>query len=183
MEVLAILETESVVDGLALRARDGDLAAFEDLYHGHAGRIYALCLRLTGDPSRAEELAQETFVRAWSKLTSYRGPDGFLAWLRAIAVHLCLSDRRARQRRRWKEEPVEDRFAGEPPGPPREPIAALDLERAIAALPPGAREVFVLHDVEGLKHDEIATLLAVAVGTSKAQLHRARRLLREALQR
>jgi RNA polymerase sigma-70 factor (ECF subfamily) len=184
VEVLAIPEPESAVDGLAPREKVDDSAAFEDLYRRHAPRVWALCLRLTGDRSRAEDLAQETFVRAWSRLGTYRGgPDGTLAWLRAIAVHVVISDRRARLRRRWKEEPVGDRFADEPPGRRREPGTALDLERAIAALPPGARDVLVLHDIEGLLHEEIGALLAVAVGTSKAQLHRARRLLREALER
>jgi len=183
VEGFAIRETETRTDGLARRARDGDLEAFEGLYHAHAGRIYALCLRLVGDPARAEDLMQDTFVRAWTRLDSYRGPEGFPTWLRTIALHLAISDRRARQRRRWKEDPVEERFPGDPPAAPRELGSALDLERAIAGLPPGAREVFVLHDVEGLRHDEIGGLLGVAVGTSKAQLHRARRLLREALSR
>jgi RNA polymerase sigma-70 factor (ECF subfamily) len=177
VEVLAIPEPESAVDGLS-----GASTAFEDLYHRHVGRVFALCLRLAGDPARAEDLAQETFVRAWSRLDTYRGgSDGFLAWLRAIAVHVVISDRRSRRRRRWKEEPVDERFVGEAPGPRPEPGAALDLERAISALPAGAREVFVLHEIEGLRHDEVAALLSVAVGTSKAQLHRARKLLREAL--
>jgi len=183
VEGLAIRETETRADGLARRARGGDLDAFESLYHAHAGRVFALCLRMTGDPSRAEDLLQETFLRAWTRLDSYRGPEGFPTWLRTIALHVAISDRRARQRRRWKEDAVEERFPGEPPGAPRELGPALDLERAIAGLPPGAREVFVLHDIEGLRHDEIAGLLGIAVGTSKAQLHRARRLLREALER
>ena len=183
MEGLAIRGTETRAAGPADRAEVRDVPAFEELYRAYAGRVYAVCLRMTGDPARAEDLMQETFVRAWSRLDSYRGPEGLASWLRTIAMHLAISDHRARKRRRWKEDPVDDAFPGEAPAPQREPGRALDLERAIAGLPEGAREVFVLHDVEGLKHEEIARLVGIAVGTSKAQLHRARRLLREALER
>jgi RNA polymerase sigma-70 factor (ECF subfamily) len=180
---LAICGTETRAAPLAERAEESELPAFEDLYRTHAGRVYALCLRMTGDPARAEDLMQETFVRAWSHRSSYRGPEGLSSWLRTIAANLVISDHRARRRRRWKEGVLEDALLEEAPAEPREPGPALDLERAIAGLPVGAREVFVLHDVEGLKHEEIARLVGIAVGTSKAQLHRARRLLREALER
>src|SRR5881398_998874 len=139
---------------LIQRAQQGDQAAFEALYRAHVGRVYALCLRLTADRARAEELTQDAFVRAWERLASFRGESAFSSWLYRLTVNVVFLGQRAGQ---------------------------LDLERAIAALPPGAREVFVLHDVEGYRHHEIARLNGIAVGTSKAQLFRARRLLREAL--
>ena len=169
-------------DERVARARAGDFDAFEDLYHGHSRGIYALCVRMTADPSRAEELTQETFVRAWRKLDQFRGEGGFGAWLRRLAVNLVLSGRRAawRQRRR---ETAAGNVVPFPSVPAPDHGSAIDLEQAIAVLPTGARRVFVLHDVEGYRHEEIAELLGVATGTSKAQLHRARRLLREALRR
>lgn len=164
------------------RARRGDLEAFEELYRAHVSRILALCLRMSGDRSRAEELTQESFVRAFERLGTFRAGEeaGFAAWLRRVAINVVLSDRRGLARRRWKERPARD----DAPAPKTtESTTGIDLERAIRTLPPGARHVFVLHDIEGRAHGEIATLLGVSAGTSKAQLHRARRLLREALRR
>jgi len=163
------------------RARAGDLAAFEELYRENAGRVYAICLRMTADPSRAEELTQEAFVRAWEKLGSFRGSGAFGGWLRRLVINVVLADRRARGRRLARETETEDVARFRQPGEPAPPPAAMDLEAAIAKLPPGARTVFLLHDVEGYRHDEIAKMLRVASGTSKTQLHRARKLLREAL--
>jgi RNA polymerase sigma-70 factor (ECF subfamily) len=160
------------------RARSGDLGAFEDLYRRHVGRVYGLCLRMTADPARAEDHTQETFVRAWQKLDSFRGEAGFPAWLNRVAINVVRSAWRSSGRREERE------LAMAAPGPQAAPSAgtpALDLERAIAGLPARAREVFVLHDVEGYRHDEVAGLLDVKIGTSKSQLHRARKLLREAL--
>jgi RNA polymerase sigma-70 factor (ECF subfamily) len=131
---------------------------------------------MTADPALAEEFTQETFVRAWRKLRSFRGDSGFFAWIRRIAINVVLSDRRGRGRGPAEEVESEHLASALDPG------AALDLESAIAKLPVGARTVFVLHDVEGYRHDEIAGMLGVAAGTSKAQLHRARKLLREALE-
>jgi len=143
------------------RAQQGDRTAFEALYRAHSGRVYALCLRLTADRALAEERTQDAFVRAWERLATFRGESAFSSWLYRLTVNEVLLERRA--------------IGGAG--------IALDLERAVAALPPGAREVFVLHDVEGYRHEEIAQLTGIAVGTSKAQLFRARRLLREALNR
>jgi RNA polymerase sigma-70 factor (ECF subfamily) len=162
------------------RARSGDLGAFEELYRRHVNGVYALCLRMTADPARAEDHTQETFVRAWQKLASYRGEARFPAWLSRVAINVVRGEWRTRGRREERERPL-DESAASPPAPPRG--AALDLERAIAGLPAGAREVFVLHDVEGYRHEEVAGLLDVKPGTSKSQLHRARKLLREALSR
>jgi RNA polymerase sigma-70 factor (ECF subfamily) len=123
------------------------------------------------------------FVRAWQKLGSFEGKSAFSTWLHRLAVNVVLSDRRAEGIRIGKVFGTDDLEAYETPTKPPDPGQAMDLERAIASLPPGARTVFVLHDVEGYKHEEIAELHGLAVGTCKAQLHRARRLLREALER
>jgi RNA polymerase sigma-70 factor (ECF subfamily) len=168
---------------LVERAKGGDTAAFEELYRLNVRRIYALCFRLAGEPSLADELTQDVFVRAWQKLSSFRGESAFSSWLYPLAVNVALSERRSRRRRLDRVFAVEDPVALERPAPRPSPETAFDLDRAMAALPPGARSVFVLHDVEGLKHEEIADVTKVAVGTSKAQLHRARKLLREALRK
>jgi RNA polymerase sigma-70 factor (ECF subfamily) len=166
---------------LVERAVAGDVEAFEELYGLHVGRVYALCLRLTASAQRAEELTQDVFVRAWQKLRSFRGESAFFSWLYRVATNVVFSEARATARRRARIQATDDLSAFEGRGPQSRPDAGLDLEKAIASLPAGAREVFVLHDVEGFRHQEIGELLGVAAGTSKAQLHRARRLLREAL--
>jgi RNA polymerase sigma-70 factor (ECF subfamily) len=168
---------------LVRQAQDGDVGAFEALYRQHVGRIYALCLRIARDPAQAEELTQEAFIRAWEKLDLFRSGTRFPAWLAKVAVNVALGDRRSRGRRLLREAPVDDPDRWDPPAPPASPGAGLDLERAIAGLPPGARKVFVLYEIEGFRHEEIAGFLGLSSGTSKAQLHRARRLLREALGR
>jgi len=168
---------------LVRRAQDGDETAFRELYHEHAGRIYALCLRLTGDAAAAEERTQDAFVRAWERLATFRGESAFGTWLHRLTVNVVLMERRGSRRRERRvapasDDPVFERAAAAPAGADR-----LDLERAIALLPAGAREVFVLFDVEGYSHEEIAGMCGIAIGTSKAQLFRARRLLREMLER
>ena len=160
------------------RAQAGDRAAFQRLYEDHVGRIYALCLRLTGDPEEAMERTQDVFVRAWGKLGSFRGEAAFSTWLHRLAVNVVLTDHRSAGRREQREAAAGMGARSVPA--PRAGLA-VDLERAIAALPPGARAVFVLYDVEGYRHEEIAEMTGIAAGTSKAQLHRARKLLREAL--
>jgi RNA polymerase sigma-70 factor (ECF subfamily) len=167
---------------LVREAQNGDLLAFERLYRENVRKVFGLCLRMSQDASLAEELTQEVFVKAWRKLSTFRGESAFSSWLYPMAVNASLSERRSRRRRDARIVPVEEPERMEQPvGAPR-PEAGFDLERALATLPPGARAVFVLHDVEGRTHEEIAALLNLAVGTSKAQLHRARRLLREALE-
>jgi len=166
------------------QARAGDLAAFERIYDKFHRRIYGLCLRMSGDRSAAEELVQETFVRVWQKLHLVEAQRNFPAWLYRVAVNVVLSDRRSARRRARFIDSRQDPLDAERPRPGAGPAgheASLDLERAMENLPPRARAVFVLHDIEGRRHEEIAHLTGVAVGTSKAQLHRARRLLREAL--
>lgn len=181
---------------LIQRSRSGDTAAFERLYRAHSGRVHAVCLRLLGDRGRAEEATQDAFVRAWQRLGSFRGDSAFGSWLYRLAANVAV-DRLRHERRRGDGltaagegsysdgrdldgEPAHSMESAPPAG---RPGAAIDLERAIRGLPPRARMVFVLHDVEGYRHGEIAELTGIAEGTSKAQLHRARRLLREALQR
>jgi RNA polymerase sigma-70 factor (ECF subfamily) len=172
-----------VTDELVRRAQAGDQAAFRDLYYQLAGRVYALCLRLTGDAGAAEERTQDVFVRAWDKLRSFRGESAFSSWLHRLAVNVVMNERRTTFRREQRVTPVAAPEALERGR--SEPMIGLniDLERAIAALPAGAREVFVLYDIEGYSHAEIADMTGVAEGTSKAQLFRARHLLREKLDR
>jgi len=166
------------------RARSGDAEAFETVYRAHAGRVYALCLRMAGDAGHARELVQDVFIRTWEKLGTFRGESAFGTWLHRLAVNVVLMDRRLAARR------AEDRLEDDG-GDVERPIAAhqapaglrMDLEQAIAALPPMARQVLVLFDVEGYEHQEIGAMLGIAAGTSKAHLFRARRMLREKLDR
>jgi RNA polymerase sigma-70 factor (ECF subfamily) len=142
--------------------------------------VYAICYRMTADQERAERLTQDAFVQAWEKLGSFRGESAFGTWLHRLTVNVVLQDQRSRQRERdrralQEEQEQAGRYATDSPD------ARLDLERAIATLPDGARTVFVLHDIEGFTHQEIAEHLGIAVGTTKAQLHRARKLLRGVL--
>jgi RNA polymerase sigma-70 factor (ECF subfamily) len=164
------------------QAKAGDMGAFEELYRRNIGRVFAVCLRMAGDAALAEELAQDVFVRAWEKLASFRGDSAFSTWLHPLTVNVALTERRSRRRRTARVMTTDDLTPFEKPTRTPGPEAGMDLERALRTLPPGARSVFVLHDVEGYQHNEIAELTGVAEGTSKAQLHRARRMLREALE-
>ncbi|HEX6930038.1 MAG TPA: sigma-70 family RNA polymerase sigma factor [Gammaproteobacteria bacterium] len=178
------VETGTVDDDewLVARARGGNVPAFEALYRRNSGRIHALCLRLAGDPSTAEECVQETFITAWQKLDGFRGDSAFSSWLYRIAVNTVMGSFRKQGRRERHVRPVEEGEWDRIQGPATDTGTGMDLEAAISRLPEGARTVFVLHDVEGHRHEEIAELTGIAVGTSKAQLHRARRLLRERLE-
>lgn len=166
---------------LVRRAQAGDVPAFEQLYRENVRRVYALCFRICGNATLAEEITQDAFVRAWEKLSSFRGDSAFSSWMHPLATNLALSERRSRSRREARVMPTDDLEPYDKPEAKKRPEAGLEVERALETLPPRARAVFVLHDVHGYRHDEIATLTGVAVGTSKAQLHRARKLLREAL--
>lgn len=172
---------ETPLDGLTGRAAAGDVSAFERLYRAHVGRVYALCLRMAGDPHVAEELAQEAFIRAWQKLESFRGASAFSTWLHRLTVNVVLGHLRKAGRLQVLDDERAADLVADQPETSAHPGRAIDLERAIAELPAGARTVFVLHDVEGFRHHEIARLMGIAEGTSKAQLHRARKLLRKAL--
>jgi RNA polymerase sigma factor (sigma-70 family) len=158
----------------------GDARAFEQLYRRHVDRIFGLCLRLVGgDRSKAEHYTQDVFVRAWEKLGSFRGEAQFGTWLHRLAVNLVLGEYRLL--RRWVSFDDHLEQAGDEPAhdPHRSTAERLDVERALARLPKGARAVIMLHDVEGYRHEDIAALTGIAVGTSKAQLHRARKLMKE----
>jgi RNA polymerase sigma-70 factor, ECF subfamily len=167
---------------LVRRVQDGDADAFEHLYRHNVDRVYAVCLRMVADVSLAEELTQDVFVRAWEAIGTFRGESAFSTWLHRLAVNVVLGRMRSLKREdRWLLPEADGaEFGVQAAG--AEPGLRLDLEAAIAKLPPGARQVFVLHDMEGYKHEEIARLTGTAVGTMKAQLHRARKLLRGMLQ-
>jgi RNA polymerase sigma-70 factor (ECF subfamily) len=164
-------------------AQTGDPTAFRALYDAHVGRVHALCLRLAGDRVLAEELTQDVFVRAWHQLGSYRGESAFSTWLHRVAVNEVMGRFRSRGRRDRHESAQDLEVLDPAASRSAEPGPAIDLDQAIAELPNGARRIFVLHDVEGYQHEEIAQMTGIASGTSKAQLHRARRLLRERLER
>jgi RNA polymerase sigma-70 factor (ECF subfamily) len=177
---------------LVARAQRGDVAAFETLYRANAPRVYALALRLTGDAREADELTQDVFVHAWQRLTAFRGDAALASWLHRIAINAMFMRARGDRRRAARIQMQGDADEGDRANvtddeqgsvPAVDVAQVVDLERAIAALPPGARRVFVLHDVIGYRYDEIAQLTGLAEGTLRAQLHRARRLLMEALER
>lgn len=173
-----------VDQALARSAAAGDSSAFEALYRRHAGRVHGVVARLVGyDRARAEDLVQEAFVRAWQALPAYRFESAFGTWLHRLAVNTALMDMRARRSRPGLDgdDDALD-HVGTTDSAGHGTALALDLERAVATLPPRARAVLVLYDVEGWKHEEIANALGMAVGSSKAQLHRARGLLRERLE-
>jgi RNA polymerase sigma-70 factor (ECF subfamily) len=168
------------------RAASGDRHAFEHVYRTHLNHVFSLCVRMTGDRTRAEELTQDVFVRAWEKLPTFRGESAFSTWLHRLTINVVLNERRVDVRERGRTVSSDDDEDSAPPAASTsQPMHAekLDIERAIAKLPKGARRVFVLHDVEGFTHEEIGTMLGVTAGGCKAQLHRARLLLREALTR
>ena len=160
-------------------AAAGDSLAFERLYKIHLPRIHGLVRRMAG-PKDADELTQDVFVRVWQKLGTFRGDAAFSTWLHRLAVNVVIERFRSAASRRLKL--VDDGVVMDAlPGRAERPDRRLQLDAALEHLPDGARQIFVLHDVEGYKHDEIATLLAISSGTSKAQLHRARMLLRKRL--
>ncbi len=169
------------VNDTVTRAQQGDPSAFRELYEAHVGRVHALCLRLAGNRQEAEEYTQDVFVRVWERLGTFRGESAFATWLHRLTVNEVLQARRSAGRRSARVSLSDEPENLERPRPARTPSP--DLAQAIAALPEGARTVFVLHDVEGYQHEEIGQMMGIAEGTSKAQLFRARRLLREALGR
>src|ERR1700720_3038602 len=183
-------KTMSEADAIRL-AQAGDAAAFEFLYRLHGRRVYALCLRMVGNPSDAEDLTQEAFLQLFRKISSFRGESAFSTWLHRMTVNVVL------MRLRKKTLPVasldETTEPDEDTGGPRKDIGAPDLrlsgavdrvnlERSVEKLPPGYRTVFMLHDVQGYEQNEIAHIMGCSVGSSKSQLHKARTRLRELLQ-
>ena len=173
---------------LAQKSAAGDAQAFGELYHRHFRRVYALTMRMMGNPTEAEDMTQEVFLQLFNKIGSFRGESAFTTWLHRLTVNQVLMHFRRKKNAR-AEQTSED---GEPPvqivagteNPNKMPVVdRIALDRAIAKLPAGYRTVFVLHDVEGFEHDEIARRLGIAVGTSKSQLHKARMKLRGLLKR
>lgn len=179
----AMVAPESIpVDDDVAAAALGDRRAFERVYRAHVNRVFALCVRMLGDRVQAEEVTQDVFVRVWEKLPGFRGDAAFTTWLHRVAVNVVLSRRKSTgiHQARTTDDPKAQELAVS------RPVSVgdrLDLEAAIAGLPGGARRVFVLHDVEGFTHEEIGDRLGITPGGSKAQLHRARMLLRAALTR
>ena len=186
MEALALQSPiESVPDSESAplsdvaRAAAGDARAFEAVYRTHLSRVHSLVRRMTAGRD-ADELTQDVFVRLWQKLGTFRGDSSFTTWLHRLAVNVVIERFRTDQVRRGRMIDGEDIFEVLP-GPAQTRDLGMDFEAALEKLPDGAREIFVLHDVEGYKHHEIATLLEISAGTSKAQLHRARMMLRKHL--
>lgn len=167
---------------LAARAREGDARAFERLYRRYVARVNAVCLRLAGNRSLAEECTQDAFVKAWQSLESFRGDASFGTWVHRIAVNTVLERHRTQLRQAAWVTSGDQELMESVAGGDAEPGHGLDLEQCIAELPHAARMVFVLFDVEGHSHEEIAGMTGLAVGTSKAHLHRARQILRARLE-
>jgi RNA polymerase sigma-70 factor, ECF subfamily len=184
LEALALqspIESVPAVEALSdvARAAAGDARAFEALYRTHLPRVHSLVRRMTAGRD-ADELTQDVFVRLWQKLGTFRGDSSFTTWLHRLAVNVVIERFRTDQVRRARMHDGEDIFEMLA-GPAQTRDLGMDFEAALEKLPDGAREIFVLHDVEGYKHHEIATLLEISAGTSKAQLHRARMMLRKHL--
>jgi RNA polymerase sigma-70 factor (ECF subfamily) len=170
---------------LAARCVAGDRDAFEGLYRQHVGRLYNLAYRMSGGGDDADDLVQDIFLQAYRKLASYKGESSLGTWLYRLAVNLCLDRLRSKAGKMEKITDSIDEEDAEPvvaPGSPAESnITRMDLERAVGTLPPSYRAAFVLHDVEGYQHDEIARMLDISEGSSKSLLHKARMKLRRAL--
>ena len=161
------------------RAQRGDTRAFEALYREHVDRVYGLCLRMTGNVSEAEDCTQEAFIQAWNKLDRFRGASAFGTWMHRIAVNAVLGRIRKSKREQDRIQVVAEMAPS--PASIGDSGELRDLSDAIDRLPEGARHVFVLNAVYGYSHEESSDMLGVAVGTTKAQLHRARRLLAQQL--
>ena len=177
---LAMVAADAEVADVALAA-SGDAHAFERLYRTHVARVHGLARRMIGH-EEADELTQDVFVRAWQKLGTFRGESQFGTWLHRLAINVLLAKRGALGTARARFDDSEGTF-DDLRAKPGSPELAMDFETALQRLPAGARQVFVLHDMQGYKHEEIGTMLDISPGTSKAQLHRARMMLRKHLTR
>jgi RNA polymerase sigma-70 factor (ECF subfamily) len=170
------------------RAKQGDAEAFEELYHLHKRRVYSLCLRMTANTAQAEDLTQEAFLQLFRKIGTFRGESAFSTWLHRMAVNVVLMHLR---KKGLSVVPLDETMETEEDAPKKElgapdqvltgSIDRLQLKRAVESLPPGYRTIFVLHDVEGYEHNEIAGIVGCSIGNSKSQLHKARMKLRELL--
>ena len=170
---------------LVERCRRGDLGAFEELYRAHAGKLFSVACRMLGNPADAEDLLQEIFLAAHRKLDGFRGESALGTWLYRLATNQCLDYLRSRAARTNQvTDAIDDepwRYEAGARGLAEQTVTKMDLERALAQLPEGCRAAFVLHDVQGLEHREVAEALGIAEGTSKSQVHKARLRLRTLL--
>ncbi len=185
------METGAVPEPELIRlAQQGDAAAFEGLYQLHNRRVYSLCLRMVGNTAEAEDLTQEAFLQLFRKISTFRGESAFSTWLHRLAVNVVLMKLRKKSGKETSLEQVTD--PDEESGTPRRDFGTLDvrlsgsldrvnLQRAVEQLPPGYKAVFVLHDVQGFEHNEIAEIMGCSIGNSKSQLHKARMRLRDLL--
>jgi len=180
-QVMATASTDARVDERALiqQAQRADARAFESLYRLHIDKVYGICLRMTGNVSEAEDCAQEAFIQAWNKMDKFRGDSAFSTWLHRIAVNAVLG--RIRKSKREQDRILAVADTEQPTVEAGETGELRDLSEAVDRLPKGARNVFVLHAIYGYSHDETGEMLGIAAGTSKAQLHRAKRLLAQQL--
>ena len=170
------------------RAKQGNAEAFEALYNLHKRRVYSLCLRMTANTAAAEDLTQEAFLQLFRKIGTFRGESAFSTWLHRMAVNVVLMQLR---RKNLPVVPLDETMETEEESPRKEPgaddprlagsVDRMQLQRSIASLPPGYRMIFLLHDVEGYEHNEIAAMVGCSIGNSKSQLHKARMKLREIL--
>jgi len=178
---LTVNRSDANAADLVVRCQAGDVEAFGELYRHHSPRIFALVCRMSGSTETGEDLLQEIFLQAHRKIRSFKGDSSVGTWLYRLAINHCLDFVRSRQARMDKTtDSLDDDMA--PPAARREtPVERIDLERAIQQLPAGCREAFVLHDVEGYEHREIARMLGIAEGTSKSQVFKARMKLRAVL--
>jgi RNA polymerase sigma-70 factor, ECF subfamily len=183
------LKSDKISEADAIeRAKQGDSSAFEALYNLHKRRVYSLCLRMTANTAAAEDLTQEAFLQLYRKIGTFRGESAFSTWLHRMAVNVVLMQLRKKS---LPVVPIDDTLETEEDAPKKElggldlnlagSIDRLQLQRVIEALPPGYRTIFVLHDVEGYEHNEIADMVGCSIGNSKSQLHKARMKLRELL--
>jgi RNA polymerase sigma-70 factor (ECF subfamily) len=185
------IETGELPEAEAIRlAQRGDAAAFERLYELHSRRVYSLCLRMVGNTAEAEDLAQEAFLQLFRKIATFRGESAFSTWLHRLAVNVVLMKLRKKSGKEASldqvTEPDEESGApGRDFGTPDVRLTGsldrVNLQRAVDQLPPGYKAVFVLHDVQGYEHNEIAEIMGCSIGNSKSQLHKARMRLRELL--
>jgi RNA polymerase sigma-70 factor, ECF subfamily len=167
----------ATIDDVVRRAQNGDVGAFETIYRTHNSAVSALCRRMVGDESEARDLVQDVFVRAWQRLPTFRGQSALGTWLHRLAVNVVLEHMRSAKRDLARFIDDEDTTSTLPATRVASPDVQMDIDRAVAQLPTGARTVFVLHDVQGYSHDEISQMTGIAPGTARAQLFRARRAL------
>ena len=180
------LEADRLDRNLVARCRRGEMPAFEELYKRHSSRLYSVAYRMVGSAADAEDLLQDIFLQVYRRIDSYRGEAALGTWLHRLAVNACLDFLRSKQgRRQQATDFIEDLDRMEPVAPaswrPDAALNRLDLERAVAQLPPSYRRAFLLHDVEGLEHHEVGEMLGIAEGTSKSLVHKARMRLRTIL--